>query len=266
MKNSLELFSLKGQVALITGATGYLGSEIAFALAEAGAHIWINSRSKSRVDILVKKMLDKGLSVEPAVFDATKEGEISNFFATKCNCKLNILVNNAYAGLGGTISTASASEYKDSYDVTLIGAHNIFTAALPHLRLAVRLDSEASIINVGTMYGMVSPDIRIYSTSAGSNPPFYGAAKAALLQWTKYAACEFGREGIRINSISPGPFPSKEVQDADQEFIQKLCNKVPLGRIGLSQEIRGPMLFLASHASSYVNGANLCVDGGWTAW
>jgi NAD(P)-dependent dehydrogenase (short-subunit alcohol dehydrogenase family) len=119
---------------------------------------------------------------------------------------------------------------------------------------------------MGSMYGMVSPDQRVYESKRVANPPFYGAAKAALLQWTRYAACEFGPEGIRVNAISPGPFPSTDVQAANPDFVATLANKVPMGRIGHAKEIQGPLSFLISDASSFVNGTNLVVDGGWTCW
>jgi NAD(P)-dependent dehydrogenase (short-subunit alcohol dehydrogenase family) len=116
------------------------------------------------------------------------------------------------------------------------------------------------------MYGIVSPDPRIYKSASEINPPSYGTAKAALLQWTRYAACEFGLEGIRVNSVSLGPFPSIEVQVKSPNFIDKLALRVPMGRIGQSKEAGGPIMFLMSSASSYVNGSNLVVDGGWTSW
>ena len=134
------------------------------------------------------------------------------------------------------------------------------------MRKAVQQNGEASVINLASMYAMVNPDQRIYVSAAEVNPPFYGAAKAALIQWTRYAACEFGAEGIRVNSISPGPFPSEAVQKNNPAFIEKLASKVPMRRIGLSDEIKGPTLFLASSASSFVNGTNIVVDGGWTCW
>jgi NAD(P)-dependent dehydrogenase (short-subunit alcohol dehydrogenase family) len=87
-----------------------------------------------------------------------------------------------------------------------------------------------------------------------------------MIHWSKYAACEFSKEGIRINSISPGPFPSMEVQRTAPEFVARLQQKVPMGRVGQASEIMGPVLFLASSAASFVNGTNLVVDGGWTAW
>jgi len=176
------------------------------------------------------------------------------------------LINNAYVGGAGNIELCDASLYTDSYDVTVLAAHNILKAALPSLRKAVQHDGDASVINLTSMYSMVSPDQRIYESAAGVNPPFYGAAKAALLQWTRYAACEFGRECIRVNAISPGPFPADSVQKDNPGFVEKLSKKVPLGRIGQADEIKGSTLFLASSASSFVNGANIIVDGGWTCW
>jgi NAD(P)-dependent dehydrogenase (short-subunit alcohol dehydrogenase family) len=124
----------------------------------------------------------------------------------------------------------------------------------------------ASVVNIASMYGSVSPDPSIYGTSGANNPPSYGAAKAGLIQFTKYAACHLAAEGIRVNCISPGPFPAKRYLDQDPEFKGRLQKKVPMGRTGDPQELQGPLLFLASDASSYVTGINLPVDGGWTAW
>lgn len=266
MKKGTQLFSVKGKTALITGATGYLGSAMAFALAEAGAHILVNSRFQDRSDALVKSLVDSSYSAESAVFDVTNQQDIDRFFLSLQGKALHILINNAYVGGVGNIELSKAEAYTDSYSVTLLAAHNLLRAALPALRLAVQQVGDASVINLASMYAMVSPDQRIYNSASEVNPPFYGVAKAALLQWTRYAACEFGAEGIRVNSMSPGPFPSTSAQASNPEFIDKLANKVPLGRIGLSDEIKGPALFLASSASSFVNGSNLVVDGGWTCW
>ena len=139
-------------------------------------------------------------------------------------------------------------------------------ASLVGLRNSVKEIGDASVINIASMYGLVSPDLNIYDTVQSSNPPFYGAVKAALIQWTRYAACEFGPEGIRVNSISPGAFPSELVQKENPEFIRRLEHKIPMGRIGQAGEVCGSVVFLASMASSYVNGSNLAVDGGWTSW
>lgn len=266
MKKGVQIFSVQGKTAMVTGATGYLGSAMANILAESGAHVLINSRSRERCDALVRSLIDKGYSAESAVFDVTDQRETGHFFSRYQDQPLHILINNAYAGTGGAIKFSKADDYICSYDVTMTGAHNMLIAALPSMRKAVQQGGDASVINMASMYALVSPDQRIYDLSSGVNPPFYGAAKAALLQWTRYAACEFGAEGIRVNSISPGPFPSNAVQDSSPDLIIKLAYKVPMGRIGHSDEIKGPTLFLASAASSFVNGTNLIVDGGWTSW
>jgi NAD(P)-dependent dehydrogenase (short-subunit alcohol dehydrogenase family) len=116
------------------------------------------------------------------------------------------------------------------------------------------------------MYGMVSPDPRIYGNSGQNNPPFYGAAKGALLQLTRYAACHLASHKIRVNAISPGPFPAGNLQESNPAFYKELCNKNPMNRIGHPDELAGAILFLASDAASFVTGINLPVDGGWTAW
>lgn len=266
MSGGAGMFSVEGKAALVTGATGYLGSAMVSALARAGATVLVNSRSQRRVEELVGRLVAEGASAEPAVFDVTDSGAVQEFFARRNEKPLHILINNAYVGGSGSIEMSGAGEYADSYEVTMLAAHNLLKAALPGLRRAARESDGASVINIASMYASVSPDQRIYESVEGVNPPFYGAAKAALLQWTRYAACEFGHEGIRVNAVSPGPFPSIEVQHGNLGFIEKLSAKVPMGRVGQADEIKGPILFLSSSASSYVNGANIVVDGGWTCW
>lgn len=266
MQHGAEIFSLAGKTALITGATGYLGTAMAFVLAEAGAKVLVNSRSEVRGNDLVHRIRAAGWQAEPAVFDVCNLVSVQGFFEGYASDALDILVNNAYVGGAGSVELSAAESYGKSYEVTLLAAHNMLQQALPCLRKAVQQSGDASVINIASMYALVSPDQRIYDTPKAVNPPFYGAAKAGLIQWSRYAACEFGREGIRVNSISPGPFPSEAVQSGNPSFIQALAQKVPLGRIGQADEIKGPVLFLASSASSFVNGANLVVDGGWTSW
>lgn len=260
------MFTLQGRTALVTGATGHLGQAMAQGLASAGAHVLVNSRDASRAGALVERLRAAGHSAQALVFDVGRKDTVRAALGTLAGQPLHVLVNNAYTGGGGTIETSESQQYADSYGVSVIAAHDLLQIALPSLRMAVARDGDASVINIASMYGMVSPDPRVYESAAGTNPPFYGAAKAALAQWTRYAACEFGPEGIRINSISPGPFPSPSVQEAAPAFVARLAQKVPLARVGKPHEIQGPVVFLASSASSFVNGANLVVDGGWTSW
>lgn len=266
MKKGVEIFSLSGKRALITGATGHLGTAMAWILAEAGAKVLINSRSPKRSKELANQLNESGYSAESTAFDITSLAEINHFASSLYKQPLNILINNAYSGSAGSIETSNDENYIDSYGVTMIGAHRLFTTLLPNLRSAVKECGDASVINIASMYALVSPDLRIYESKSYANPPFYGAAKAALLQWTRYAGCEFGREGIRVNAISPGPFPSQDVQENSSELVASLSRKVPLGRIGEPDEIRGAVLFLASAASTFVNASNIVIDGGWTSW
>lgn len=266
MLNLPAKFSLENRNILVTGATGYLGRAMVFGLAELGAKVFINGRSHGKVDGLLKEIQCAGLSAAPAVFDINDSCGMKAWFQKNSNIPLHGIVNNAYTGGAGSIETATESDYRDSYEITLVSAQRLLQYALPGLRSAVSEYGQASMVNVGSMYGIVCPDHRVYGTKKAANPPFYGAAKAALLQWTRYAACEFGHEGIRVNAISPGPFPSKNIQTSNPGFVAALAKKVPMERIGQADEIGGPLAFLISDASSFVNGANLVVDGGWTCW
>ena len=266
MNKGVNIFSLEGKTALVTGATGHLGSAMAQILAEAGANVLINSRSPERCERVVASLRAAGLAAEHAAFDITSREAVEGFVAAMQGRPLHVLVNNAYVGGAGCIELSGTEAYTASFDVTLVAAHRLLTSLLPNLRQAVQECGDASVVNLASMYALVSPDQRIYDSPSGVNPPFYGAAKAALLHWTRYAGCEFGKERIRVNAISPGPFPSEMVQRTAPEFISMLAGKVPLGRIGFPDEIKGPTLFLASDASSFVNGANIVVDGGWTCW
>jgi len=258
------MFNLDRKKVLITGSTGYLGSELAYGVAKYGAHIYVNSRSLSNCEDIVAKIRLAGGLASVACFDVTNEDEVAEFSGS-IDC-LDVLVNNAYTGSGGTIEIADSTNYLSSYKASVIASAYLVKSFLPHFRQAVLKNGYASVINVASMYGMVSPDKRIYNSPQGTNPPFYGAAKAALIQWTKYAACEFAREKIRVNSISPGPFPSTFVQKDNPQLVEKIISKVPMDRIGVPNELVGAVVFLASSASSYVTGINLPVDGGWTAW
>jgi NAD(P)-dependent dehydrogenase (short-subunit alcohol dehydrogenase family) len=123
-----------------------------------------------------------------------------------------------------------------------------------------------SIVLFSSMYGVVAPDPRIYKDPMTPNPIDYGAAKAAILQLSRYLAVHYGPDGIRFNCVTPGPFPNPSVGIDHPEFVSDLESKTALRRVGNNTEIVGPTLFLLTDSASFVTGHSLVVDGGWTAW
>jgi NAD(P)-dependent dehydrogenase (short-subunit alcohol dehydrogenase family) len=259
-----SLFSLTGRVALVTGAAGHLGRAMSEALAEAGAKVYLNGRRVGPLEELRDSLRGRGLAAEIAPFDVGDEAALTAFMdgLGRSDGRLDVLINNAHSGRIGTIATATATDYADAHNLAVTAAGIAIQKATPLMQAA----GQASVINIASMYGMVSPDPAIYGDSGFNNPPWYGAAKAGLLQLTRYAACHLAPLGIRVNAISPGAFPPASVATTLPEFHAKLCAKVPMRRTGAPEELKGIVVFLASDAASYVTGANIPVDGGWTAW
>lgn len=265
----LDLFRLDGRVVMITGATGYLGKPIAKAVAAARGVPVLCGRNEEKLRALADDISANGGASMTLAFDVGNAKACNDAMAQVKERfgKLHCLVNGAYGGRPSTLDEATEQDFDLACKQNLTGPFFLIQAGLPLLRAAVQeCPGGASIINIASMYGSVSPDPRIYGTSGKNNPPYYGAAKAALIQLTRYLAVHLGPQNIRVNSISPGPFPPPSVRETQPEFHAHLCGKTPLGRIGLAEELIGPVIFLMSDASSYVSGINLPVDGGWTAW
>lgn len=262
------LFRLDGKVAVVTGAAGHLGRAIATGLAEVGAHVWLVGRTEATVAALAQELTGRGLAAEAQICDVTRADQIAALI-DRLGARwgrLDVLVNNAHAGRAGIMADSKKADYLSAIEIAVAAAAELVNAAHALLKAAAAKNGDAAVINISSMYGMVSPDPRVYGSSGMNNPPHYGAAKAALIQYTRYAACHLAPDGIRVNAISPGPFPPEAVCERDAAFCGKLIDKVPMGRLGKPDDLKGAALFLASPASRFVTGANLPVDGGWTAW
>ncbi|MDP3791541.1 MAG: SDR family oxidoreductase [Candidatus Omnitrophota bacterium] len=265
-KNSI--FGLKNKVAVVTGGAGHLGSSMSDCLAQAGARVVVAGRDikkcGSAATTLMRKYKTISLGIEIDISSAESVKETMSLISRKMG-GVDILVNNAYFGHRGSFKCDMMSMSEDMWncgiDGTAGGVFRCTQAVIPYMQKR----GSGSIINISSIYGIVSPYSGIYGKSELNNPPAYGAGKAAILQFTRYAACHLASKHIRVNSITPGAFPSRDIQK-NKGFMSNLKNKIPLGRIGNPEDLKGALLFLASDASSYVTGSNIVVDGGWTAW
>ena len=260
-----KLFSLQGRTALITGGGGLLGSQIASALAEYGADIILASRGLDKCRKAGEEIAahHPGTNVETLALDITDNASVLAAMeeVSARIGHLDILVNCGWSGRKNTFESISVEDWRNDIDVCLNGVFLTIKAAIPMLR-----PRKGVILNIASMYGHVAPDYRLYDSKRYANPPSYGAAKAGVIQLTKYLASFLSPDGIRVNCISPGPFPFEETQRENPEFIARLSAKNPIGRVGRPHELKGAALLLCSDASSYMTGQNICVDGGWSIW
>lgn len=256
-----NIFSLQGQVVLITGGSGFLGTTLTEALVDYGATVVVADRMAFQGHIAHP---DRVLFLPCDVSDTES---IRNAFRTvkERYGRIDVLINGATYGAGygkqGTIAAMSDEDWFKGLDGAVGTAFRCIREVIPYFEE----NGGGSIVNFASMYGMVSPDPRIYGDSGANNPVNYGAGKAAVIQLTKYCAGHLSGKNIRVNCISPGPFPNPATQP-DEAFLRELNSKTMLGRTGRPEELVGPVLLLASRASSFMTGANIVVDGGWTAW
>jgi len=258
------MFSLKDKVSVITGGSGHLGYVISEGLAEAGSDVFILGTSKRSSEEAATKISKKtGSIVRGLTVDISSLKSIEQCFSKiiKISDKIDILINNASFSTDGNLERKLEQNWLKGIDGTINGVFRTTKTIIP----LMKKHHQGSIINIASMYGTVSPDPLIYGNSGYDNPPEYGSGKAAIIQFTRYLAVHYAKEGIRVNAISPGPFPNKEVQK-NKNFISNLRKKTPMHRIGHPHELKGTIVFLASDASSYITGQNINVDGGWTIW
>jgi NAD(P)-dependent dehydrogenase (short-subunit alcohol dehydrogenase family) len=258
--NLQKLFGLEGRIAFISAARGHLGAAMTRALAGAGAHVIINGRDDAALADYEKKLRAEGFAVERAAFDATDSAALKAFFGGLK--RLDILVNNAVSMTVKPFAALNEDDFARTYASSVTASFTAVRAALPALKEGVAQAGDASVINIASMYAGVAPDFRIYDAPEGQSPFHYGPAKAGLVQLSRHLAAELGPQKIRVNALVPGPFPNQP----EPKFGARLGQRTMLGRFGRPEEIGGPLLFLASPASSFITGSALTVDGGWTAW
>ena len=270
-KNSLELFSLKNKVAIVTGALGLIGKNHCVALAEAGANVVVCDLDEIKCREFAFSLSTKSIGVG---VDIAKKDSVENLknIVLKEFSKIDILVNNAAINDMFENPQAAAEQsrfenypldmWQKSLDVNVTGTF-LCSQVIGN---EMAKTGKGSIINVASTYGLVGPDQSIYKKPDGSQSfyksPAYPATKGAIVNFTRFLAAYWGNKGVRVNTLSPGGVENNQ----DEYFINNYSAKTPLGRMALPTDYKGAIVFLASDASSYMTGANLIIDGGWTAW
>jgi len=259
-----KLMDMTGKVCIVTGGTGYLGSANAKILKDFGATVVVADIREKETRWEEKDEVCYDLFVK---CDISSTESFKECFKTVFDRfgRIDVLVNCAVysAGHGSScdFETMSDETWRCGIEGGLDSVFKGMREVVPYMK-----ENGGSIINYCSMYGLVSPDLRIYVENPNQkNPPNYGAAKAAVLQLTRYGASSLAKYNIRVNCVTPGPFPSPQSQSS-VAFNKRLADKTMLGRFGQNYEMAGAVLLLASDASTFMTGSNIVVDGGWTAW
>lgn len=263
-----KLFSLKNRVIVITGATGLLGTEFAHILSDAGANIVLVGQSKIDKNKKLVSELRKKYNTNPTSYniDITKKhevGQLKNDVYEKYE-RIDGLVNNAqFVPRKHPNRAAPFENYSlELWDQTLCTNLTGPFLCSQEIGKIMSMRQNGVIVNVSSIYGMVGTDHRIYGKSRLNSPPSYAATKGAVISLTRYLAAYWHRKNIRVNSLTLGGV----FHNQNKRFVTKYSEKTMLGRMANKEEYNGALLFLLSDASSYMTGANLVVDGGWTAW
>lgn len=268
-----ERFDLTDRTVIVTGGAGLLGTSHCHTLAAAGAHVVIadiHGEAAANLADEVTKRSGRALAVTT---DITDEDSVRQMAAVSLKefGTIDVLINNA--ALDPKFDEDRQTEHSTSFEefplemwqsalaVNLTGMFLCAQAVAPAMREA----GGGVIVNISSTYGLVGPDQRLYARE-GQEPAYkpvtYSVSKAGALGLTRYLATYFAGTGIRVNSLSPGGVFAGH----DEEFVERYSARTVLGRMADAEEISQALLFLASDASSYMTGANLVVDGGWTAW
>lgn len=270
------MFDLSGRVAVLTGGAGLLGRQYTRTLLEAGAHVVVAdvnadqaaAAAREAADELGGQALGWGLDVR----SKTDVEKMAQGVRERLG-RIDILINNAAIDpkFDAAVAAQHANTFEDyplelwqqSLDVNLTGA---FLCSQAVGKVMVR-QRRGVIVNISSTYGLVAPDQRLYRRMGEKHqqlfkPAAYAVTKAGIAQLTRYLAAYWGSHGIRVNTLTPGGIFNAQ----DDEFVTKYSARTPLGRMAEKNEMNGAMLFLVSDASTYMTGANLVVDGGWTTW
>jgi NAD(P)-dependent dehydrogenase (short-subunit alcohol dehydrogenase family) len=257
----LDTFSLEGKVALMTGGAGLYGRQIAAALAQAGARTIMASRNVDALEQAAQPMRDAGGHISCFSFDQGDETSILKLRDDVMDKfgRIDVLVNNAVLRPLKDAFQSSAESFDLSMRVNATGLFVITRAFGDEMAK----QNSGSIINIGSIQGMIGPDDTIYNgTEMSGFWPDYFFHKGGMINFTRFTASYYGPHNVRCNCLAPGGFKTPE---HPQRFVDQYSDRTFLGRMANDSDMQGAIVFLASDASVYITGANLPVDGGYTA-
>ena len=266
-----KLFSLENKVAIVTGAAGLIGQNHCKALSSAGANVIAVDLDDSKCRSLAEFLPTYSIGASADICSENSLNELVTKVINKFG-KIDILVNNAAINdmVEKTNSSIEDSKFENfSYSafkkVLEVNVAGMFLVS-QIVGNEMLKNKNASIINIASTYGIVAPDQSLYQKPNGEQgfykSPAYPISKAAVISFTKYLAAYWGNKGIRVNCLSPGGV----LNNQEEYFINNYNKRTPLGRMANPEDYSGALVFLASEASSYMTGANLVIDGGWTIW
>ncbi|MEA3325865.1 MAG: SDR family oxidoreductase [Chloroflexota bacterium] len=274
MSDVMEKFSLDGRTALVTGGVGLLGKQFTRALGQAGAKVVVADLDQASAQEHAKALISEGIGAHAVQVDVTNPGSVSEMVHNAVSefGGLDVLVNsaaldpkfdpeNVEAQSSNAFETYPLASWKQAIDVNLTG---MFLACQAASRQMLSQE-DGVIINICSTYGLVGPDQRLYERPEGPRqykPVYYTVSKAGVLGLTRYLATYYAGKNIRVNALTPGGVYNQH----DDTFLKAYSARTVMGRMANLDEMDGAIVFLASEASSYMTGANLVVDGGWTAW
>ncbi|MBM3556978.1 MAG: SDR family oxidoreductase [Alphaproteobacteria bacterium] len=252
MSGNRNPFDMNGRVVLVTGAKGQIGQALAKTFSSVGARVATTDMST-------------GVGADFAL-DVTDETKVAASFEAieKALGPIDVLVNNAGTAVFEPFDQRTGDDLDKVFDVNVKGTFFCLREFARRYRPAGEPPRWGAIVNIASFFGVVSPDPRVYVDTARNSSEIYGATKAGIIQMTRYFAVHLASRRVRVNAVSPGGVLNRKLQG--EGFIGAYSNRVPMARMAEAREIADAVLFLASDASSYVNGHNLVVDGGLTAW
>lgn len=264
--NVKQLFDLKDKVAIVTGGKGLYGASISLGLCEAGATVIIASRNGEKCEEYAKELRAQGYDAIGLSLDLSSDESIENLVKDVISKygKIDILVNNAVDRSNMTpLSTATREKLQNSASTNLNGQLILSKFVIEQMIK----QNKGNIINISSMRGIDCPHFPFYPESMGDQAVNYTTEKWAMIGMTKYMAGRYGKHNIRVNAIAPGGYnPTIATNPDTKPFYETYIANCPLGCFANEDDIKGPVVFLASEASNYVTGETLVMDGGWTIW